>query len=66
VGFEENWKKDEDWALFEAVWLRNEKDMKIWRFGEGLHHHTKVRNEGSVENTEIYSQGCFVIDYREW
>ena len=26
------WKrieKDEDWALFEAIWLRNERDTKI-------------------------------------
>ena len=26
------WKrieKDEDWALFEAIWLRNERDMRI-------------------------------------
>ena len=22
-------KKDEDWALFEAIWLRNEEDMRI-------------------------------------
>ena len=22
-------EKDEDWALFEAIWLRNEKDMRI-------------------------------------
>jgi len=22
-------EKDEDWALFEAIWLRNEKDIRI-------------------------------------
>ena len=22
-------EKDEDWALFEAIWLRNEEDMRI-------------------------------------
>ena len=22
-------EKDEDWAFFEAIWLRNEEDMRI-------------------------------------
>ena len=44
---------DEDWAFFEAIWLRNEKDMTIWRFGEGLHRHTKGESK-SFAKTQIF------------
>ena len=56
-------EKDEDWALFEVIWLRNKEDMRLLSFGRVGRHHTKARNKGSTENVNIYSQGHFVINY---
>ena len=50
------WKrieKDEDWALFEVIWLRNEWDTKIWSLESKEHRHTRKGDEGYAK-TQIF------------
>ena len=62
-------EKEEIWALFEVIWTRNDKDMKIWSFGNGRRCQEEWGRRGFVQGERkcsIYNQERSVIDYNSW